>query len=747
MTSAHHSQSVNTSAQGPDAWLQALLSVAYDMHVAPSPEEARLAFLSAAGQPLQHAACIAAQAIGLRAHTMKPRKFILLKPLTPVLAQLHDGAVIVIKRIESAKKAVIAIVTATGLAEHTVACDWLDGAVDGAVVCIASVGKARDARIDAFLAPYQRSWFRAMLSKHLVRYFELAGGAAFANVLALATAIYAMQIWDRVIPAQSAPTLWVLTFGVAIALAFELLLKMMRVAISDNFGKSMDLQISSLFFTRALYLRNDKRPKSSGTLITQLRELDQVRELLTSTTLAALFELPFIAIFMIVIALIGGPLVYVVLAVVPIVLFLCVLVQRPLARLSREGMRESALRNAMLVEAIERIEDIKALQAEQRFAALWQEVNAAAGVTGLRQRFLSALLMNGTQTVQQVAYVAVLVVGVHIVLANGMTTGALLACSILTSRTIAPLAQIASVFTKLQSAKVARDGLDRLLRLPTDQGGDGQRFHRPVLSGSFEFDNVIHTYDEAKRPALSVQHLSIKPGERIALLGRIGSGKSTLLKLAGGLMPPTEGRILLDGSDLAAIECADVRRDIGTLYQDSGLFYGTIRSNLKLAAPDAPDTAFATALDVACANTALFGQAQGLDHVINEGGRGLSSGQRQSLLLARMLVRSPRLLLLDEPTSAFDENTERQFVANLKQWLGSRGLIVATHRHAVLDIVDRIVVLDGGKVVLDGPRDDVLRLLSGRPSAPPLTSISPVPATRSAENVASMPPKGHVNAR
>ncbi len=744
MTSPQHQHDTPTAGRGQRPWLDALLLVANGMHVAPSPEEARLAFLSAVGQPAQLALCVAAQAIGLRAHVATLRKSILLKPLTPCIAQLEDGSVVIIKRIESKRRAAILVLTPTGTVERIVECKWLDGVVDGPVVCVGSAGQARDARIDAFLAPYRRSWFGAMLSKHLMRYLELAGGAAFANILALATAIYAMQIWDRVIPAQSAPTLWVLTFGVAIALAFELLLKMMRVAISDNFGKVMDLQISGLFFTRALYLRNDKRPKSSGTLITQLRELEQIRELLTSTTLAALFELPFIAIFMLVIALIGGPLVYVVAAVVPIVLVLCMLVQRPLARLSREGMREGALRNAMLVEAIERIEDIKAMQAEQRFSTQWQEVNAAAGVTGLRQRFLSALLMNGTQTIQQVAYVAVLVVGVHIVLANGMTTGALLACSILTSRTIAPLAQIAGVFTKLQSAKVARDGLDRLLRLPTDQGGEGERFHRPVLAGGFEFDRVSHSYDESGRPALQIAHLTIKPGERIALLGRIGSGKSTLLKLAGGLMPPTEGRILLDGTDMAAIECADVRRDIGTLFQDAGLFYGTIRSNLKLAAPAAADTAFTAALEIACANTALFGQAQGLDHVIHEGGRGLSSGQRQSLLLARMLVRAPRVLLLDEPTSAFDENTERQFLANLRQSLGSRGLIVATHRNAVLDIVDRIIVLDGGRVVLDGPRDDVLRVLSVR--APAAGAQTQPPRTAAVSGSPGPHQKGYVHA-
>jgi ATP-binding cassette, subfamily C, bacterial LapB len=693
-----------------DAWMQALLVAARGLSVSLSSEDIRLQLLSQRRRPIRHSICATAHGMGLRSQIKPLGPPRALAPFTPLLAELTDGTVLVILRIET-RSAVIAVPAQGGAIEQEVDLPWLDSALVGPVVMIASSAKARNQRIDDFLAPYRRSWFRMLLMRHAARFLELAGGAFFANILALATAIFAMQIWDRVIPAQSLPTLWVLTLGVLAALIFELILKMMRVSIADHFGKSLDLQISSLFFTRALYIRNDKRPKSAGTLVAQLRELDQIRELLTSTTLSVLFELPFIFVFMTVIAMIGGPLVFVVAAVIPIVVLLGIIIQWPLARLSREGMRESAQRNAMLVETVERIEDIKALQAEHQFIVQWQQVNRTAGAVGLRQRFLAALLMNLTQTLQQAAYVAVLVVGAHIVLANGMTTGALLACSILTSRTIAPLAQIASVFARWQGAKVARQGLDELLKLPTDQSSEGGRFHRPNLSGAFEFDRITHTYDQDKRPSLTIGQLKIMPGERIALLGRIGSGKSTLLKLMGGLMPPTEGRILLDGTNLAEIEPADVRRDIGSLLQDSGLFYGTIRSNLRMAAPDATDEDFIAALDVACASTALFGQSQGLDQIIHEGGKGLSSGQRQSLLLARTLVRSPRVLLLDEPTASLDEGTERHFLANLRQWLGKRSLIVATHRYGVLELVDRVIVLDGGRIVADGPRDAVLRLL------------------------------------
>ncbi len=693
-----------------DQWAQALVSAAHEFELSPSLEQTKLYLKASSDQP-RLALAGAAELVGLtgRFAAAKPRQSGL---VTPFIAELTDGDLVVVRRIDKTS-AVVVLMAESGTLEREVSRAWLDGAISGPVLALGPRGKLSDSRIDAYLAPYKRSWFRSLLATHMTRFVELAAGAFCANVLALATAIFSMQLWDRVIPAQSLPTLWVLTLGVGIALFFELIIKMMRVTISDSFGKQLDLKMSSLFFARALDLRNDKRPRSPGTLIAQLRELDQIRDLMTSTTLSVLFEIPFVATFIFVIALIGGPLVYVVLAVVPIVLLLCFIVQWPMARLSREGLRESALRNAMLVESIERIEDIKSLQAEARFVTVWDRLNATSGKISMKNRFLSALLTNVTLTLQQGAYVGVLVVGVYMVLANEMTTGALMACSMLTSRAIAPLAQIAGVFAKWQGASVARQGLDSMLKLPTDHGGGVSRFHRPMLKPDISFEQVAHAYEKEARPALFVPSLTIKAGERVALIGRIGSGKSTLLKLASGLMPPSSGRILLDGTDLSAIEIADVRRDIGSYHQDAGLFVGSVRSNLQLGAQGVSDEVLLAALATVGASAQVFTEGKGLDLAIQEGGRGLSSGQRQALLLARSLVRSPRALLLDEPTGSMDENTERAFCNNLQKWLGPRTLIVATHRYALLDIVDRVIVVDNGRIALDGPRAEVVQKLSG----------------------------------
>ncbi len=705
----------DTSGPSADAWAVALVAAAQQLDLSPSPEETRLHLNASPDRPLRGRLSATAERIGMTGI------FVSFRPgqsglTTPFIAQLKGDEIVLVTALDR-KTARVLVTGLDGVLAREVPRAALDQSIVGPVFAVASRAERADSRIDAYITPYRTSWFRRLLFSHMSRFVELAGGAFCANILSIATAIFAMQIWDRVIPAQSLPTLWVLTLGVALALLFELIIKQMRVSIADGFGKQLDQKMSALFFARALDVRNDTRPRSPGTLIAQLRELDQIRELMTSTTLSVLFELPFVVMFVFVIVLIGGPLVYVVLAVMPIVLLLCLIVQWPMARLSREGLRESALRNAMLVESIERIEDIKSLQAEGRFVAIWEQINAVNARISMKNRQLASLLTNVTLTLQQLAYVAVLVTGVYLVLANVMTTGALLACSMLTSRAIAPLAQIAGVLARLQAARVARKSLDALLKLPTDHGGNGSRFHRPLLKPDITFDQIAHRYDKEQRPALTIPHLTIRAGERVAIIGRIGSGKSTLLKLASGLMPPTEGRVIVDGTDIASLQTADIRRDIGSYHQDAGLFVGSVRSNLKLGAPQATDDALLAALAVIGTSARMFTEGHGLDMTVQEGGRGLSSGQRQALLLARTLVRAPRALLLDEPTGAMDENTERAFITNLKSWLGSRTLVVATHRYALLDIVDRVLVVDQGRVVLDGPRADVLHKLSGAGAA------------------------------
>ncbi|KAF0859005.1 CyaB, partial [Mixta calida B021323] len=542
------------------------------------------------------------------------------------------------------------------------------------------------------------------------RIAEISLASVVGNVLALAGILFSMQIYDRVIPAQSEPTLWVLFVGVLIAAAVEYLIRLMRTQVSDLMGKRIDLKVSSMLFARAMNIRNEARPKSTGSFISQLREIDQVRELLTSTTVGAAADIPFIILFLFIMGFIGGPLVIIPLLAIPLIVIPGLLVQIPMARLAKEGLREGALRNAVLVETIEGVEDIKALQAEPYFQRQWEQTHEVSAAIGMKQRLWGARLTGWASSVQQLTYAGMLVFGTYLVLAGDITTGTLVASSLLSSRTIAPLMQLTMIFSRWQHAKSAMTGLDELLKKPLDQPEAAEMAHCPTLTGHYDLRNVQYTYDDENvKNVLNIAQLQIKPGERIALLGKVGAGKSTLLKLLAGQAKASQGKVIVDGVDISRIDPVDLRRQLGWLSQDSRLFFGTLRQNLMLGNPHASEQEMLQALRVSGALSLVQQDAASLDRIINEGGRGLSGGQRQMVLLSRMILRQPQVVLLDEPTASMDEQLEEHVIRQMKSWLSGRTLVLVTHRPALLKLVDRIVVMDNGRIVADGPRDDILR--------------------------------------
>ncbi|WP_375195975.1 type I secretion system permease/ATPase [Sphingobium sp.] len=573
--------------------------------------------------------------------------------------------------------------------------------------------RSRDARLDEFLRKPPKSWLRDIILSDRRGYGEVMLGSLFGNLLTFATSLFAMQVWDRVIPAQSIPTLWVLALGTGMALLLELMLRTARVQLVDRIGRRADMAISSRIFARALDIRNDARPRSTGALIAQLRDIEQIREMLTSTTVSAMIDLPFIALFLILFAMLAGPLTFVLAGAALLILLPGLLLQRPLARLATEGMREAALRNAILVESIERIDEIKSAQAEARFQTLWERLTLTGSRVGGEQRFLTALFVNWTQTLQQLAYTVVIVAGAFRVMDGDMTMGALIACSILTSRALVLFVPFGQIFTRWQNAKVAMAGLDDLFGKPVDHDPEQGLLRRPALHGHYELKDVTYAYDPEAPVALKVERLTIRAGERVALLGRIGAGKSTLLRLLAGLARPTSGEALLDGTAMTQISPTDVRRDTAYLGQGAQLFLGTIRENLTIGSPGVSDEDILRALAVTGGIPLIQNQPQGLDLLLQEGGAGLSGGQRQTLLLTRALLRESHILLLDEPSAPLDDISERNLVANLRNWLRGRTLVVTTNRPGLLELVDRIVLIDNGRITLDGPRDKVLAALAG----------------------------------
>jgi ATP-binding cassette subfamily C protein LapB len=631
----------------------------------------------------------------------------------PVVVEFKSGQVGILEKVDSQGNVSVQFSGDHGLAT-TLATPELKRQARRVLILRPATSVA-DVRVDEYIKPYQKNWFWGIIFKDWKRYGDIMLASLVANVLALSAIIFSMQVYDRVIPAQSIPTLWVLAGGVLIAVVFEFSLRVSRIHVSDIIGKRADLRVSDRVFGHALRIRNSERSKSTGTFISQIRELESVRELVTSTTISALADLPFFFLFLVIFWIIGGPLVFIILLAIPLILIPGLLIQKPLARLSNEGMRESSIRNATLVEAVQGIEDIKLLRAEPRFQNQWNHLNEVSADISKRQRFISGLLLTWTQELQTIMYALVVLAGCFLVIEGEMTTGALVGCSLLSSRMIAPLAQISGVMSRWQQAKVARQSLDELIKRPVDQPDHASLIHRSALLGNYQLHNVSFKYNaDDSKPVLNIKDLNIRAGEKVAILGRNGAGKTTLLQLLSGMQFAQSGQVMLDDLDLTLIDPADVRRDMGLLNQNAHLFFGTLRENLTLGSPLVNDQEILNVLNMVGALHFVQSRKEGLDYVILEGGTGLSGGQKQMLLLARLLIRQPNIILLDEPTAAIDEVTEKQLIDRLKLWLGHRTLVVATHRMAVLSLVDRVIVVNDGQVVMDGPRDQVLATSKSR---------------------------------
>lgn len=691
------------------AWLQAVLLIAKHYRIEYSEERIKLQLQWSSEQTHEAMLQFISRQVGLSTKKVQLNDEILLNAWhLPILIELKNGQVGVVHQINAHGILSVQLSGEQGLSQQFAFTDLQENIQN--IYILRPEKSVADVRIDEYIKPYQPNWFWNIIFKDWKRYIDILLASLIANILALATMIFSMQVYDRVVPSQSIPTLWVLAGGVLIAAIFEFTLRVARIYLSDMIGKRADLKISDQVFGHALRIKNSQRPKSTGTFISQIRDLEGVRELVTSTTLTAIADLPFFILFLIIFALIGGNLFWIMLVVVPLMIIPGILAQKPLAKLAQQGTREAAIRNAVLVEVVQGIEDIKLLRGESRFQNQWNHMNDVSATISMKQRKIVGVMTAWTQKIQGLTYAIVVLVGCFAVMNGEMTTGALVACSILSSRMLAPIAQLAGVLGRLQQVKTAKHGLNELMKKEVDQPEQAHLIHRPALYGKYHLENVQFKYQsDDLQPNLNLTALNIQQGEKIAILGRNGAGKTTLLQLLAGMQIAQQGKIFLDDLDLTLIDPADVRRDVGLLNQNAMLFYGTIRENLTLGAPLATDEDIFQALKMVGALGFVQAKKQGLDHLILEGGTGFSGGQRQALLLARLLIRQPNILLLDEPTAAIDDVAEKELIAQLKQWLGNRTLVIATHRRAVLELVDRIIVMNDGKIVMDAPRSQLMK--------------------------------------
>ncbi|MBJ8451588.1 type I secretion system permease/ATPase [Acinetobacter bereziniae] len=698
---------MNNNRLNYQPWLQAIIAVAQHYRIQPSEEQIRLQLDWNKYHNLDDMLALITRQVGLNIRQADFSTDVLNPWRLPVVVELNDGQVAVIEKVDAAGNVSLQLSGDQGLSQ-SFSMQQLQAHAKR-VYIFRPETSVPDARVDEYIKPYEKSWFWDIVLKDWKRYTDIMVASMIANILALATIIFSMQVYDRVVPSQSIPTLWVLAGGVLIAAIFEFVLRIARVYLSDIIGKRADLKISDRVFGHALRIRNKDRARSTGSFISQIRELEGVRELVTSTTISAIADLPFFFLFLVIFWMIGGNIFWVMLLVVPLMIVPGFLVQKKLAQLATEGMRESAIRNAILVEAVQGIEDIKLLRAEARFQNQWNHMNEVSADVSMRQRKIVGWLNAWTQKIQGLTYAIVVLVGCFAVMKGDMTTGALVACSILSSRMLAPISQVTGVLGRWQQAKVAKNGLDELMQKPVDRPERAQLIQRKVLLGDYDFKGVVFKYTEDDpRPTLVIPQLKIAVGEKVAILGRNGAGKSSLLQLLAGMQLPVQGKISLDGVDQSLLDPDDIRRDMALLNQNAHLFFGTIRENLTLGAPLATDEEIVRALQITNALEIVEQKKEGLDHTILEGGVGFSGGQKQALLLTRLLLRNPNIVLLDEPTASIDDVSEKVLIQHLKQWLGHRTLVVATHRPAVLQLVDRIIVVHEGKIIKDGPRDAIL---------------------------------------
>lgn len=573
-----------------------------------------------------------------------------------------------------------------------------------------------DARAGEAARIASSEWFWHGLLANRRTYSNVLLAALFVNLFTIATPLYVMNVYDRVVPNQAMETLWALTIGVLLVLAFDFLLRMLRAYFLDIAGKRVDASLSATLFAHVLAVRPAQWPASSGSLSSTMREFETLRDFVTSATLTTLIDLPFLFLFIAVIWMLGGELALIPLMALPLVIVAGLMLQIPLAREAQKNYAEMAQKQALLVEAMEGMEAIKVATAEGAVQAKWEGLSQRGAASGLRSRLISALMINFTATVQQLAYVATVVGGVYLISQNYMTTGSLIACSILVSRGLAPVGQIASLMSRFQSSRAALLGLNKLMHLESERPKGRSFLHRPQLVGDIVFEQVSFHYPAQQGHALKNVSFKIATGERVAILGKIGSGKSTLQRLILGLYHPDSGSVQVDSIDVRQIDPTDLRRNISYVSQEPHLFYGTLRENIALGRPGASDDQVLAAARAAGVDAFIKNHPSGYDIAIGEGGKGLSGGQRQSVNIARALMGEPPILLFDEPTGPMDYNTEQIFINTMRAYLPGRTLLLVTHKPSMLVLVDRIIVLDGGTIVADGPRDQVMQALTAKPA-------------------------------
>jgi len=631
------------------------------------------------------------------------RKIQDINPLVlPVVLELVDGRACILMECKEDQAAVLFFDEQE--TPHTIALSSLESRYDGHCYLI------KPGNLEEKIS---RDWFWSTIRRSRGLYAEVLVASLLINIFALVTPLFIMNVYDRVVPNHAVETLWVLASGAGIVFAFDLMMKSLRGYFIDAASKRADIMLSAKTFGRVMDIKMSDRPDRVGAFANNLQEFDSFREFFTSTTLIALIDLPFVLLFILLIYVIGGSLAMVPMVAIPLIILAGISLQKPLHNIITDTFREAAAKHAMLIEVLSSLDTIKGARAEGVMQKRWEVFNARLARLGLKSRFLSLSMINLAQLIQQVSTIAVVVVGVYAIINGDISVGGLIACTILTGRSLAPMSQVASILTRYHHSMAAFNAIDRIMALPVERPAGKNFLHRPNINGDIEFKDVTFNYRDQQIPALADVSFKINQGEKVGIIGRTGSGKSSLQKLILNYYEPTGGAILVSNTDINQIDPTDLRRNISYVPQEITLFNGTVRENIVLGTPLATDEAVLEASRIAGIVDFMNSHPQGFDLNVGERGDRLSGGQRQGVAITRAIINRATIVVLDEPTASMDNTAENQFKENFAEYIKDRTLLLVTHKASMLSLVDRLLVLNEGRLVADGPRDDVIRALAG----------------------------------
>ncbi|QFT85328.1 Toxin RTX-I translocation ATP-binding protein [Halomonas sp. THAF12] len=654
----------------------------------------------------------AAARAGLSARIVRSRLVQLNPALFPAVLLLEPGRACVLLALDLKARRARVIFPELGEAATEVDLDGLEASYSGQAIYVRPRFRF-DARGPEVEHKRDRHWFWGVIRDNRRLYRDVIAGSVVINLFALAMPLFVLNIYDRVVPNHATESLWVLAIGVFVVLCFDLALRLMRGAFVDLAASRADVKLSSSLMSQVLGLKMASRPSSTGSFAAMLQSFESVRAFIGSATVVGLVDLPFVLLFAAIIALIGPPLVIPVLVGIVFVLLYALAAQGKLHELSETTWRASAQRNATLVESISQLETLKALRGESRAQGIWERASAFLSRTTAQLRLISSSVSSVALWAQHSVAVAVVITGVYLIIAGELTQGGLIAAYMLSSRAMAPISQAAALLAQYHQASTALRSLDGVMALPVERHEDRPYIDRPVVKGELRFDKVGFRYPDEQRDALREVSLNLEAGEKVGVLGRVGCGKTTLHKLLLGLYEPDAGAVRLDGVDVRQYDPVQLRRHFGYVPQDVTLFHGSLRENILAGAGSdgVDDESLLRVIHLSGLSGLVDGHPDGIDLDVGERGQRLSGGQRQQVAIARALVHDPRVLLLDEPTSAMDHSSEEALKARLKEVGAGKTMLIVTHRTSLLSLVDRIVVIDAGKVVADGPRDKVIEAL------------------------------------